>query len=325
MKTNRIIPIFLVLALIGFGIYYFSNTEDDNEKIKTKNELTKIRVGYIPIADCAQLYVANDKGFFKENGLEVEFVKLSGGAKILEALASGSIDIAFSNVVSIMLANNAKLDFKAITGGPRTDMNHKEAGILVLKDSGIKSIKDLDGKRIVINTRKNILELLVSNLLEKNGVSVESISFVEMPFPKMFQVLDSKKVDAIASIEPFLSFSIKTGKVINIGDYFTEVLPNIEISTYDASQKWIDNNLETVNKFIKSIDQATTFSNNNIDDLRTIIANNTSLSIEQVKDMNLPYFGSQVDEESFEKILSLVKEKQWVSQDLKSENIIYRK
>jgi NitT/TauT family transport system substrate-binding protein len=319
---NKIIIIILAIAVLGFASYYFINK--DKTDVKPTNEITKIKVGYIPIADCAQLYIAKDKGYFKENGLDVELIKLAGGAKILEALAGGSIDVAFSNVVSVMLANNAGLDFKAITGGPAVDLNHKETGVLVLKDSDIKSLKDLEGKKIAVNTRKNIVELFVTNYLIKNNVDVSKIEFVEISFPQMFQVLDSKNVDAIASIEPFVTFSTKSGKVTNLGDYFVSVLDKMEISTYNASNKYITSNKEVITNFQKAINQATLFSKSNTDELKTIIANNTKLNEEQVKDIVLPLYNNKVDVESFNEILKMVKEKKWVNEDLNSSNIIYK-
>ena len=50
---------------------------------------TKISVGYIPIADCSQLYVAIEKGFFTDEGLNIEPKEFQGGPQILEALKDG--------------------------------------------------------------------------------------------------------------------------------------------------------------------------------------------------------------------------------------------
>jgi ABC-type nitrate/sulfonate/bicarbonate transport system substrate-binding protein len=84
----------------------------------------------------------------------------------------------------------------------------------------------------------------------------------------------------------------------------------------------IDNHPEIVNKIKIAIQKATDFSKNNKVELRTIIANNTSLSIEQVSNIVLPYYGSEVDVKSFNKVMELVKEEGWINKMLNSSVII---
>ena len=60
-----------------------------------------VRVAYIPIAECIELYVAERMGFFEHEGIKVELTQMAGGAKILNAIVSGDIDIGFTNVVSL--------------------------------------------------------------------------------------------------------------------------------------------------------------------------------------------------------------------------------
>src|SRR5437763_16746036 len=65
-----------------------------------------ISVGYLPIADCAQLFVGIDKGFFKDVGLSIKAIPLASGVKILEATATKSIDVGFSAVAPLILARS---------------------------------------------------------------------------------------------------------------------------------------------------------------------------------------------------------------------------
>jgi NitT/TauT family transport system substrate-binding protein len=287
-----------------------------------KNSGKRIRIGYIPIADCAQLYVGLDKGYFQKVGIEVDLIKLAGGAKILEALAGGSIDIGFSNVVSLILANDAGLDFNAITGGPRANLEHRETGLLIKKDSKIISLKDLEGKTIAVNTKKNIVELLLLEYLQMNGVNISKIKLVEIPFPRMLQVLDLEQVDAIATIEPFVTFGLEQGGARIMGHYFTEVMPELEISTYNASEKWANSNHEIVNSFRLAIKEATIFANNNTQELIEIIAKHTNLSFEQVSSITLPYFGDNVDKNSLVTIISKVHSKGWIENELNPDSLI---
>jgi NitT/TauT family transport system substrate-binding protein len=109
MKTNCLNILLLLLLTLNL------NSCSDSKKSNT------LKVGYIPIADCAQLYVAMEKGYFIDENLNIELLNLPGGAKILEALAGNSVDIGYSNVVSLILARDSGLDFVSLTGGPIED------------------------------------------------------------------------------------------------------------------------------------------------------------------------------------------------------------
>lgn len=282
----------------------------------------RIRIGYIPIADCAQLYVAVEKGYFQEQNLDVELVKLGGGAKILEALAGGSVEIGFSNVVSLILSHEAGLGFKAITGGPRANLEHRETGLLVMKGSGIDSLKQLEGKKVAVNTKKNIVELLLLAFLRKNNVNTSSIDFVEVPFPQMLPVLETGTVNAVATIEPFLTFGLQSEATTNLGHYFTEALSELEISTYNASTDWISSNPAITERFRSAMRNATDFCDTNPEELRTIVSEYTSLTPQQVAQITLPYYGFAVDTRSLDTIISLVHSEGWTDTNIRSSALV---
>ncbi|MBK9628323.1 MAG: ABC transporter substrate-binding protein [Flavobacteriales bacterium] len=180
-----------------------------------------LRVGYIPITDCAQMYVAIEKGYFAEGSLDVRLEKLAGGPKVLEALAGKSLDIGFSNVVSVFLAKEQGLDFSLIYGGSVEDSLHAFSSILVSGGSNITTLADLRGKTIAVNTRRNIVELALGERLRSNGLTLSDVNLVEMPFPNMESVLESGDVAAIAVVEPFVSFALSHDNSRRISTLFT--------------------------------------------------------------------------------------------------------
>jgi NitT/TauT family transport system substrate-binding protein len=119
---------------------------------------------------------------------------------------------------------------------------HKEHAILVRKNSDIKTAKDLENKSIALNTRRNIDELFVRCYLSHNGVNPSTVNFLEVPFPRMESVLLAGDVDAIAAIEPFVTFALQHEKVRVVDYNYVELEEKIEISSYDTLKKWIDEN-----------------------------------------------------------------------------------
>src|SRR5881392_603316 len=78
---------------------------------------TKLRVSTIPIIDTAPLQVAVAKGFFAAEGLEIDTTPTAGGAAGLPALAAGQVQIAFSNIISLVLGVKQGLEFEIIAAG----------------------------------------------------------------------------------------------------------------------------------------------------------------------------------------------------------------
>jgi NitT/TauT family transport system substrate-binding protein len=77
-------------------------------------ELAKITVGVMPIVDVSPVYIGVKQGFFKDQGLDVTIESGSGGAALIPSVQSKSMQFAFSNVVSIMIARDKGLDLKIV-------------------------------------------------------------------------------------------------------------------------------------------------------------------------------------------------------------------
>src|SRR5690554_4211016 len=109
----------------------------------------KGKVGYMKIVDNAAMFMAMEKGFFKAEGLDLETVPMAGGAVIVQGVTSGDLQFGWTNVISLYQAHVAGFDFKLIAGGATNVRGTNEThAIEVLKDSPIKTAKDLEGKTV---------------------------------------------------------------------------------------------------------------------------------------------------------------------------------
>lgn len=326
MKNKNIIISVIFILIIGIAIAsfsFFSNLQNLNTSKHKINKPVTLRIGYAPIADCAQLYIAIEKGFFAKEGISVKLVSLAGGAKILEALGAQSVDVGFSNNVSLILAHASGLPFIGITGGPLEDEKHREHAILIRTDSPVKNISDLRGKKIALNTGKNIDALMVTLLLEKNGIKPKEVSFVEIPFPRMLGVLDSGGVDAIAAIEPYVTLGLQSSKYKVISYNYVAVAPRTEVSTYVVNRNWADKNSETINAFKKAISNATIYANNNPDYVRKVVAKYTHLTDKQLKKTVIPAFTDKLSPALLELMIAKVAETGWIKNKFDAKAIIY--
>src|ERR671917_2815754 len=165
----------LVALLVGLALAVGACGDDDDDGGGGGgSEQTTLKVGVIPIADVAPLYLGIDKGFFKEEQLTIEPQLAEGGAAITPAVLSGDFQIGFSNTISLLIAASKDLPVQIISQGVLAGEDESEAWaqLLVLKDSGINSPKDLEGKTIAVNTLKNVCEVTIKASFEKQGVDV---------------------------------------------------------------------------------------------------------------------------------------------------------
>lgn len=286
-----------------------------------KNE--KISVGYIPIADCSQIFVAYEKGFFKDEGLDVELQEFQGGPQILQALGGKSINIGFSNLISLIYSNANGINFRAITGGPVEDENHIENAIMVLKSSNIKTAKDLENKVVAVNAKKNIVELMFREYMLKHGANPDLVEVVELKFPQMQTALIAGKIDAMAIIEPFVSIAKADENIEILSNYFTEVLPRTEISSYHADLSWIKENEETVKKFQRAMNTATKYCVENPDETRKILVKYAKGDADALNKAVMPNFTNELSVDNLQVLIEKMLKNGWLDKHVQAKELIY--
>lgn len=219
-------------------------------------EKSKVVVGVLPILDVAAIHVANKKGYFKEEGLEVELKTIQGGAQAIPGLVNGELDMSFGNWVSFFAAES-KGAAKAVDGIKLVADGYQAKPdmflILAAGDSAIKSPKDLAGKTIAINTFKNIAELTAKATLEANNVDPKTVTFKEMPFPDMQAALQNKTVDAAFLVEPFVTRAQRMAGAVTVLDAASGPTANIPIAGYATTGKFAKENPKTLAAFQRAI------------------------------------------------------------------------
>src|SRR5688500_1052904 len=130
-------------------------------------QVQTIKVGVIPIADVAPLYLGMDKGFFEEEGLTIEPQLAEGGAAIVPSVLSGDYQIGFSNTTSLIIAASKDLPVKIISLGVLAGTGPDDAwdALLVPKGSDIKAPADLEGKTVAVNTLNNVGPLTINTAM----------------------------------------------------------------------------------------------------------------------------------------------------------------
>jgi NitT/TauT family transport system substrate-binding protein len=307
MKRIRKITMAGVIVMITMQIMSCKNSDE-----------SKLTIGYLPINECLPLFVANDLGYFEHEGIKVELVQFPGGGQAIEALKAQSIDIAFSNIVSAIFAKTNGINVKPIWGTNVEDGNHVIHGLLVNQQSTIKSIADLKGKIIALNNRRNIDELMIRSLLESN--KIETFDLYEVSFPRMYPTLLAKKVDAIATVEPHLSYSISKN-MRNISSYYIKNNTSIEVTSYFI----ITGNRNEIKykKFITAMNSAIKRIRDDEKNCRSILKRYVNFDKNILSTVMLPLFRSEIPtQQGYEYLQNLMIKNKWINKKIDYNNFI---
>jgi len=251
-----------------------------------------LKIGYIPVGDCLQLYVAEDQGYFAAEGLAVAGAPMKGGAVIAPAVEGGELAIGWSNAVSIILAHAKGFDFAFLAPGVEgvTGTNDIHA-LLVPADSAITSVAQLAGKTVAINTLGNINEAAVRALAEKAGIAPDSIRLVEVPFPDMAAALAKGSVQAALVLEPFVTAAVSRGaaKILDPSPHAAFGSPYL-IGAWFAKTAWIKAHPTEAAAFARAAAKASAFIAAHPDKARAILSERTKLAPELAAQITLPRF-----------------------------------
>ena len=161
----------------------------------------KIRVGYWPVASGIPFYAAVEKGYFKEAGLDVEPLKLASPQQIAEAIIAGRAEGSSNGTGSAALgiAEIAQPGLLKIFCTNPTNARFVLDQFIVAKDSTIKSIADLGGKKVACGPGvQNVV--LARTVLERAGAKGATV--VELPIGQHIAAIAANQVDACYTLEP---------------------------------------------------------------------------------------------------------------------------
>jgi NitT/TauT family transport system substrate-binding protein len=247
-------------------------------------EVTKLRVGYIPVGIYAYLWRARDAGYFKEENIEVELVTMAGGGQIIPALQSGALQFGISDALGVLNARNGGIPVSYVSFNYQQTADQPVHAVLVM-DPEIKTPADLKGKAIATNLSYNTDWTMMRAWLRKHNVDPKTVTFREIPFPDMLPALRNKTVSAVGALEPFVEFGKEQGARV-LGYQFAEVQSPAPFSGVTAMLPYVEQNKDVTRRFLRAINRA-------LDDFkdpkiaRATIAANTKIPPTAIEKMKL--------------------------------------
>jgi NitT/TauT family transport system substrate-binding protein len=283
-------------------------------------EKATIKVGALPIPDAAALYIAQAKGFFKEEGLTVQPIPVTGGAAALPRVKSGELDISHTNYVSTFLAvskgEKIRLVADMYQAGPNCYV------IMVPKNSPIKTVADLKGKTLLVNNLRNIATLTAATQLKVAGLTENDVHFAEKPFPEMGEWLDSGKADAAWVSEPFVTANQSQRGFRKLTDTMTGQTEDLPIAGWMATDEWVKKYPKTLAAFRRAIAKAQAIAASNRKEVDTVLPTYTKIDAKTASVITLGSFPSDLSPTRLQKVADLMLEYKYLDAPLDVKSVI---
>jgi NitT/TauT family transport system substrate-binding protein len=269
----------------------------------------KVKIGVIPIVDVAPIYLGVKQGFFSAAGLDVSLETAQGGAAIVPGVVSGQFQFGFSNTTSLLLAASKGLPLKVISSGvASTGVPGKDFGAVIVKaGSPIKTAADLAGKRVAVNTLKNINTTTVNRVVRAAGGDPSTIKYVELPFPDIAPAVAKGDVDAGQVVEPFLTIATGQGDRQVVSNY-AGTDPDLMVGMYFTSQSYLAKNPKVVTGFTTAMTKSMEYATAHPDEARAALTTYTKIDPTVQKNLVLPKWPATVDRDSVQLLANLAQQ-----------------
>lgn len=189
------------------------------EPMAPPDDAVTMMVGYVPISIYAPLFVAKDKGYYAEQGLDVSLEPFAGGGDLVALTATGDLDAAASGAgPAFWNAAELGLPFSVVAPG-HSEGSPVATPLMISREaceSGtIARVSDLRGKKVSVNAR-GATEYWLGRALATNGLTIDDVDLQTLPFPDAVSALASGALDAAMVAEPVATGAEQQGLAVRL-------------------------------------------------------------------------------------------------------------
>jgi len=279
-----------------------------------------VRAAYVPAITWLAAWVAKDKGFFDEQGLDVNFITVQN-ISLVPGLVGKQLDIAPATVIDLIKAAGAGLNIVAVAGGHSDTDENATNTVIARRNSGIASIKDLAGKTVGTPTLGAVLHIALLYWMKKEGVDPNSIRAVEVPFPNMPDQMAAGRIDVAEAVQPFSDKMIAAGDIA-LGDQLLQVANPARSTLWIADRNWAEANKPTLIKWRTALRQAKAFIEANPAEARAIAGNYTKMTASVLQTMSLPHYEVKLTNAEIDTWIAVLSEIGQLRKPLKGADLI---
>jgi len=276
---------------------------------------SKVRVAVLPILDALPMYVAQEQGLFEKNGIQVELISAGSAPKRDEMINAEQADAMINEIVSTLFYNKNQTQVQIVRFARTAMPGSPMFRLLVSGKSGIADVSGLKGVEIGIS-QGTVIEYLTDRMLQSEGFTPDEIKNIAVPdIGQRMALLASGELKAATLPDPLAFLAMQQGAQVVLDD---SKYPGFAHSTYAFRKKFIDQNPETVRKFLAAIEEAVALINQDPQKWSNLLVEQKAVPEALAGTFQIPTFvtASNPTEEQWNDVMSWAQDKGLISKDV---------
>ncbi|WP_457940375.1 ABC transporter substrate-binding protein [Mesorhizobium sp. 10J20-29] len=282
----------------------------------------KILIGFTAAADPAGVYAAQEEGFYKEAGLDTELQLVALNPTIPGALQSASLQFANPSPPVFVSAIDGGLDLVAVGSTSVIAKGVKSFAAVASPSLKIKQAADFYGKRVGVPGLNAFLHVVFRKWMMDQGADASQVTFVEVPFPQMADVMRGGSIDAVIGSEPIVGRIVASGagEIITHMDDLAHELPTAFLAT---TRDFAAENPDAVRAFQAGTVKGVEFAQNNLEKAQEYVAKYTKLDLEAIKAVPFPRLRATATVDDVRNWIDLMKAQNMIRTEIDPEQCVF--
>ncbi|MEO1388862.1 MAG: ABC transporter substrate-binding protein [Cyanobacteria bacterium J06634_6] len=253
-----------------------STESSDSENTAPASDAVTMRVGLVPWLGWGETKIAEEKGFFEEEGIAIEQIVFQSVTEVNTALLSGQIDLVWLVAGDLVVLSESTPGLKFIYASDYSG----EVDAIVGRN--VATPAELVGKTLA---REEVpYEIVfVEKFLESAGLTKEDVNIVPLTAADGSVALVAENLDAVATYEPFVSNALNASEDNTI--LFTAAGTNIIVNGLAGQEDFLAERKDDVTAYLRALEKANQFRDENPDEANQIIADWIEVTPEEVADL----------------------------------------
>lgn len=305
----------LAASALVLGLFFGACTSENDQ------EDTTLKVALLPIMDTLPFYVAEQNGYFADEGIQVELLPVKSPTERDALMQANEVDGMLTDLPGVGVFNRDEPQVKVISLARKAYNNAPLFRLLAAPNSGIKNVADLSGVKIGIS-QNTVIEYITDRMLEQSGLDTAEIAVEEITaIPVRFEQLMAGQIPAATLPDPLAQGAIAAGAKLIVDDsQFTEFAQSVLVFSTSA----IETKSNTLGKFLAAWRKAATDLNTDPEAYRDLLIEKGRVPESIQGSFSMPPFPDNeiTSESQWSDIVSWLLEKDLVSRDIPYEEAV---
>jgi NitT/TauT family transport system substrate-binding protein len=232
------------------------------------------------------MYYGVRSGIFAKYGLAVDIVSVNNGSAAAAALIGGDADVAMANILTLIQAHRKGIAMTMLAPNYLDTSDKPTVAALVLKDSPLHGGHDLDGKTIAVPGIGDVISVGTKTWIDKSGGDAKSIHFLEVPMSSAVASLEQGRVDVVATIEPFVSLAMATGKVRVLGLPMASLGSRLQLGSFIVMEPNVTRKLDAMSRLARALHESSLYTSSHFAETVDLVASYSGVAPDAIAKMN---------------------------------------